>query len=66
MLVENPAFRAVVTQLNKLKILNVDPVYKLKPTEDITKEAVFTKNAAGQITGFNFNLGNIGKESSLD
>ena len=56
-------FRAVRYPTQPSKILNVDELYKLKPTEDITKKAVFTKNAAGQITGFNFNLGNIGKES---
>ncbi len=40
-------------------------MYKLKPTEeDITKKAVFTKNAAGQITGFNFSSRILAKSQS--
>ena len=57
------SFRAVRYPTQPSKILNVDELYKLKPTEILTKKAVFTRNAAGQITGFSYNLGNVNKES---
>ena len=57
------SFRAVRYPTQPSKILNVDELYKLKPTANLTKSAVFTRNAAGQITGFSFNLGNVNKES---
>ena len=57
------SFRAVRYPTQPSKILNVDELYKLKPTEILTKKAVFTRNAAGQITGFSYNLGNVDKES---
>ena len=51
------SFRAVryATQPNKIQSEN--ELFKLNPTDNFTKKAVFTRNAAGQITGFTFNFG---------
>ena len=51
------SLRAVryATQPNKIQSEN--ELFKLNPTDNFTKKAVFTRNAAGQITGFTFNFG---------
>ena len=49
------SLRAVryATQPNKIQSEN--ELFKLNPTDNFTKTAVFTRNEAGQITGFTFN-----------
>ncbi len=51
------SLRAVryATQPNKIQSEN--ELFKLNPTDNFTKTAVFTRNAAGKITGFTFNFG---------
>ena len=51
------SLRAVRYATQPNKIQNENELFKLTPTDNFTKKAVFARNAAGQITGFTFNFG---------
>lgn len=51
------SLRAVRYATQPNKIQNENELFKLNPTDNFTSKAVFTRNAAGKITGFTFNFG---------
>ena len=50
------SLRAVRYPKQPNRIQNENELFKLNPDDNFTKTAVFTRNAAGQITGFKFEL----------
>ena len=51
------SFRAVRYATQPNRIQSETELFKLTPTDNFTKTAIFTRNAAGQITGFKFEFG---------